>query len=109
MKSERALEAISERAVDGVILTTATEDSLELQAAIEKDSPIVLIKRVVESLDCNQVTSSNIEGGAAVADYLLAHGKTRVAFIGGRRKREHVQRPRAAVPRQNGRGWPRRA
>ncbi|MGX9901418.1 LacI family DNA-binding transcriptional regulator [Arthrobacter sp. SA17] len=78
-----ALKAISEHAVDGVIFTTATEDSVELQAAIEKKSPIVLINRVVEGLDCDQVTSSNIEGGAAVADYLLANGKTRVAFIGG--------------------------
>lgn len=78
-----ALKAISEHAVDGVIFTTATEDSLELQAALEKDGPIVLINRVVESLDCDQVTSSNTEGGAAVADYLLAHDRTRVAFIGG--------------------------
>lgn len=78
-----ALKAIREHAVDGVIFTTATEDSLELQAAIEKNSPIVLINRVVEGLECDQVTSSNTEGGAAVADYLLAHGRTRVAFIGG--------------------------
>lgn len=78
-----ALKAISERAVDGVIFTTATESSLELQAAIKRNSPIVLINRVVESLECDQVTSNNTEGGAAVADYLLAHGKTRAAFIGG--------------------------
>jgi LacI family transcriptional regulator len=78
-----ALKAIREHAVDGVIFTTATEDSLELQAAIEKNSPIVLINRVVEGLECDQVTSSNTEGGAAVADYLLEHGKSRVAFIGG--------------------------
>lgn len=78
-----ALKAISERAVDGVVFTTATESSVELQEAIKRNSPIVLINRVVDSLDCDQVTSNNIEGGAAVADYLLAHGKTRVAFIGG--------------------------
>lgn len=78
-----ALKAIRERAVDGVIFTTATEDSIELQAAIEKNSPIVLINRVVEGLDCDQVTSSNADGGAAVADHLLTHGRTRVAFIGG--------------------------
>ena len=56
-----ALKAIREHAVDGVIFTTATEDSLELQAAIEKNSPIVLINRVVEGLECDQVTSSNTE------------------------------------------------
>ena len=78
-----ALKAIREHAVDGVIFTTATEDSVELQAAIEKKSPIVLINRVVEGLHCDQVTSSNTEGGAAVADYLLDNSRTRVAFIGG--------------------------
>jgi LacI family transcriptional regulator len=78
-----AIKAIREHAVDGVIFTTATEDSVELQAAIEKNSQIVLINRVVEGLECDQVTSSNADGGTAVADYLLAPGKTRVAFIGG--------------------------
>lgn len=92
-----ALKAIREHAVDGVIFTTATEDSLELQAAIEKNSPIVLINRVVEGLECDQVTSSNTAGGAAVADYLLAHGKTRVAFIGGAQN--------ASTSRERGRGF----
>lgn len=92
-----ALKAIRERAVDGVIFTTATEDSIELQAAIEKNSPIVLINRVVEGLDCDQVTSSNADGGAAVADYLLTHGKTRVAFIGGP--------DNASTTRDRGRGF----
>jgi LacI family transcriptional regulator len=78
-----ALAAIRERAVDGVVFTTATGDSLELQAAVEKNSPLVLINRVVEGLDCDQVTSSNRAGGAAVAEYLASHGKTRIAFIGG--------------------------
>ncbi|GAC1375244.1 MAG: LacI family DNA-binding transcriptional regulator [Pseudarthrobacter sp.] len=92
-----ALKAIREHAVDGVIFTTATEDSAELQAAIEKNSPIVLINRVVEGLECDQVTSSNDEGGAAVADYLLAHGKTRVAYIGGP--------DTASTSRERGRGF----
>lgn len=92
-----ALKAIREHAVDGVIFTTATEDSLELQAAIEKNSPILLINRVVEGLECDQVTSSNTAGGTAVADYLLAHGKTRVAFIGGAEN--------ASTSRERGRGF----
>ncbi|WP_235779492.1 LacI family DNA-binding transcriptional regulator [Sinomonas notoginsengisoli] len=78
-----ALKAISEHAVDGVIFTTATEDSLELRAAIEKGSPIVLINRSVEGLECDQVTSDNVSGGVTVADYLVRHGRQRVAFIGG--------------------------
>ena len=77
--------------------TTATEDSIELQAAIEKNSPIVLINRVVEGLDCDQVTSNNTDGGAAVADYLLANAKTRIAFIGGPEN--------ASTTRDRGRGF----
>jgi LacI family transcriptional regulator len=92
-----ALKAIREYAVDGVIFTTATEDSLELQAAIEKSSPIVLINRVVEGLECDQVSSSNTDGGAAVADYLVANEKTRVAFIGGA--------DNASTSRERGRGF----
>ncbi|MET1153742.1 substrate-binding domain-containing protein [Arthrobacter sp.] len=94
---EDALKAIGEHAVDGVIFTTATEDSLELQAAVEKNSPIVLINRVVDGLDCDQVTSTNTAGGAAVAEYLLANGKTRVAFIGGTEN--------ASTSRDRGRGF----
>lgn len=95
-----ALQAIRERAVDGVIFTTATEDSVELQAAVERNSPIVLINRVVEGLDCDQVTSSNFSGGAAVADYLLSHGRSPVAFIGGPEK--------ASTSRDRGLGFLRR-
>jgi LacI family transcriptional regulator len=78
-----ALTAIRERAVDGVIFTTATEDSPELQAAVERGSPIVLINRIVRGFDCDQVVSSNVQGGAAVADYLVANKRTRAGFIGG--------------------------
>lgn len=78
-----ALTAIREHAVDGVIFTTATGGTVELQVAVEKRSPIVLINRVVEGFDADQVASDNVAGGAAVADYLHQHGRTRAAFIGG--------------------------
>jgi LacI family transcriptional regulator len=66
-----------------VIFTTATEESVELQAAVSQDNPIVLINRIVEGLDCDQVASDNIAGGALVADYLLRHGRTDVVLIAG--------------------------
>ena len=78
-----ALAAIRERAVDGVIFTTATGSTVELQVALEQKSPIVLINRIVEGFEADQVASDNIAGGAAVADYLHRHGRTHAAFIGG--------------------------
>lgn len=77
-----ALTAIRERSVDGVVFTTATEDSVELKAAVEQHSPLVLINRIVDGLDCDKVASSNDTGGAAVANFLVAHRRTRAAFIG---------------------------
>ncbi|NKX55537.1 LacI family DNA-binding transcriptional regulator [Arthrobacter mobilis] len=92
-----ALKAIGEHAVDGVIFTTATEESLELRAAIEKAKPIVLINRSIEGLDCDRVMSDNVGGGAAVAEYLVRHRRTRVAFIGGTEN--------ASTSRERGRGF----
>jgi len=92
-----ALTAIREHAVDGVIFTTATGETVELQVALEKKSPIVLINRVVEGFDADQVASDNVAGGAAVADYLHRHGRTHAAFIGGL--------PDASTSRDRGRGF----
>jgi LacI family transcriptional regulator len=78
-----ALRAIREHALDGVVFTTATAESPELQAAVEAKSPIVLINRTIDGVECDRVSSDNLAGGAAVAEYLIGNGKKRIAFIGG--------------------------
>lgn len=81
--NDAALEAINGGSVDGIIFTTVTDASAPLRAALTKHSPVVLINRIVDTLDCDQVSSDNTAGGAAVAEYFLANGHTRIAFIGG--------------------------
>ena len=81
--NDAALEAINAGSVDGVIFTTVTEASAPLRAAIDRHSPVVLINRTVETLACDQVSSDNLTGGHAVADYFLDNGHRRIAFIGG--------------------------
>lgn len=78
-----ALIAIREKAVDGVAFTTATEESAELKAAVERKSPLVLINRTVAGIECDQVISENEAGAASVADFVVSHGCARAAFIGG--------------------------
>lgn len=78
-----ALEAIRESAIDGVVFTTATSSSVELAAAVDRQSPVVLINREVDGVDCDSVVSDNEGGGAEVADFLVEHGRTNAAFIGG--------------------------
>ena len=78
-----AIKAIRSRTVDGVIFTTATRDSKALPAALESGLPVVLVNRKLDDIDGDQVVSDNLAGGRAVARYFLAHGKTRVALVGG--------------------------
>lgn len=80
---EDALTAIREKAVDGVAFTTATEESPELRAAVERNSPLVLINRTVSGINCDQVISDNESGAASVAEFLVENGRPRAAFIGG--------------------------
>ena len=82
-KNSAALQAIRERSVDGVVFTTVVEESVELRSALDRHSPLVLVNRLLPGVDCDQVGSDNVAGGALVAEYLLAHGRRRIAFLGG--------------------------
>lgn len=78
-----ALEAIRAGLADGVLFTTATAESMALQEALKRQAPVIMLNRSVEGLPCDQVTSDNVAGGRGVAEYLLAGGHRRLAFIGG--------------------------
>lgn len=80
---QSAIEAIRQRMVDGVVFTTATRDSTSLQEALQHFAPLVLLNRGVTELDCDQITSDNVEGGRRVADYLLRCGHKELGFVGG--------------------------
>lgn len=80
---ESALEAIRSRAVDGVIFVAATPGSQELRTAIQASSPIVLINRDVEGVECDRVIADNRTGARAVANFLVEHGRRDVVFISG--------------------------
>lgn len=102
-----ALEAISTTAIDGVIFTTATSSSVELAAAVDRRSPVVLVNREVDGLDCDRIVSDNYAGAAAVADFFVANGRTDVAFIGGLSDAKTAQdRSRGFIDRMAALGHP---
>ncbi|TDD81356.1 LacI family transcriptional regulator [Saccharopolyspora karakumensis] len=78
-----ALESLDEGTVDGLIFTTVTEATPQLSDAVARAEPIVLLHRGLDELDCDQVTTDNVAGGRAVADYLVATGHTRIGFLRG--------------------------
>ena len=78
-----AVTAIREGVVDGVIFTTATQESTALREALQRKAPIVLLNRVVQGLACDQVTSENHQAGRRIAEYLLAAGHRQIAMAAG--------------------------
>ena len=78
-----AVEAVRGGSIDGLIFTTATADSEPLREAIAVGAPLVLVNRVVENLDCDQVASANHEAGSMVADHFLRNGHRKIGLISG--------------------------
>ncbi len=91
-----AIEAIRQRLVDGVVFTTATPKSAVLYEAVHQGSPVVLVNRYVEGIECDRVTTDNYRGGRLIADYFADWDHTRVGFIAG------LQQASTAVEREAG-------
>ena len=75
--------ALSEGTVDGLIFTTVTESTPALQRAVDRGEPVALLHRGLPSLDCDQVTTDNVDAGRQVADYLTAAGHERIGHLRG--------------------------
>lgn len=81
-RSDAALRSIRQGQVDGVIFTTVTPDSTEFASAVSLDSPVVLVNRTLDGVECDQVSTDNAAGGALAAERFADAGR-RPAFIGG--------------------------
>lgn len=80
-----AVDAVRSHLVDGLILTTATPDTVVLQEALRQRAPIVLVNRTVKEIDADQVAVDNRRGTRLVAAYFADHGRQKVGLIGGPR------------------------
>ena len=84
-----AVDAIQEGVLDGLVFTTATTSaspaSTPLKLALERKAPVVLLTRGVPGLLCDQVGGCDFEGAQEIVDYLVSHGRTRLALVAGPR------------------------
>lgn len=71
--------------VDAIILTSATISSAMARICAERDTPVVSFNRYVPGLKIHAVSSDNVAGGRQVADYLVATGHERLAFVSAQR------------------------
>jgi LacI family transcriptional regulator len=78
-----AIEAIRQGVVDGVIFTTARAESSALREAVSRETPAVLVNRYIKEIECDWVTTDNVNGGRTVAEYLIGCGHKRIGLISG--------------------------
>lgn len=79
----KAVEAVRGGSIDGLIFASATADSEPLQEAIAVKAPLVLVNRVVENLDCDQVASTNHQSGSLVAEHFFQKGHRQIGLVSG--------------------------
>jgi LacI family transcriptional regulator len=79
------LRLLAEQRVDGVILTsTLLGEAGDVIRLARAGLPIVLANRVRDDLPVDSVGLDNVEAGRLVTEHLLAHGRRRIAYVGGR-------------------------
>lgn len=78
-----ALDALEQRLVDGLLFTTVVSPAPAVEAAIAGGAPIVLLNRDLDGTEVDVVDADGISGARTVARYLAAHGRRRVAIVGG--------------------------
>ncbi|BDZ54513.1 hypothetical protein GCM10025870_15860 [Agromyces marinus] len=86
---ERAyLDLFEEQRVLGVLISPRGEDQPRLALARSRGMPVVLVDRESEDHTISSVAVDDVVGGAMAVRHLLERGRRRIAFIGGRGRRD---------------------
>ena len=71
--------------LDGcVIIASVPMSSQAVATCARYGMPIVLLNRLAPRTSASSVLCANVEGGRQIADFLIAGGHKKIAFIGGR-------------------------
>lgn len=81
--SDPLFDQIMQYRVDGIILASTSLSSELSEECTAAGIPVVLFNRTTERDAASSVTSRNREGGALIADFLVAGGHRRFGYIAG--------------------------
>ncbi|MDQ0285974.1 LacI family transcriptional regulator [Desulfofundulus luciae] len=87
-KERTYIELLEEKRVDGLILASVTEDEEYLAELLSRETPVVLINRILDQVDTNYVAIDNVKGAQQAVEHLISLGHRRIAYVGGL---EHVE------------------
>lgn len=82
-RQSRALTAMLESDVDGLILAPAAGTTAETLQTLVRHCSLVLLTRYVPDLDCDYLGMDNVAGSRRAMEFLIEQGHRRIAFIGG--------------------------
>lgn len=80
-REERAVDAFMRRRVDGLILTTVSQDVSYLSATLRRGTPLVFVDRTPPGIAADAVRSDNFAAAEKGAAHLARHGHRRIALI----------------------------
>jgi len=80
---DSVLQEILDYQVDGIVLASVAMSSQLAERCDAAGIPVVLFNRAQNDDSFSTVTSDNFSGGRALADFLVAGGHERIAYIAG--------------------------
>lgn len=81
--TETVIDELLDYQVDGIIVASVGISSTLTARCEAAGVPVVLFNRSQETAEHSAVTSNNFAGGKTVAQFLVAGGHKRIAYIGG--------------------------
>jgi DNA-binding LacI/PurR family transcriptional regulator len=80
---DEVVHRILQYKVDGIVMASATLSSDLARECADTGIPVVMFNRYVTTSPASCVICDNIEGGRALADFLVRGGHQRIAFVAG--------------------------
>jgi LacI family transcriptional regulator len=78
---KECIESMWQQEVDGLILLPVGRHWKHIQQSLYRDTPVVIVDRIMSNLDCHCVGIDNYQGAFDAVNYLIERGHKRIACI----------------------------
>lgn len=81
--ADRIVEEFLQYQIDAVILASVSLSPDWIDACKTVAVPVILFNRAIDSDEVSAITSDNLAGGRIIADFLIAGGHRKIAYLSG--------------------------
>lgn len=83
VEEKHYLSLLRSQRVDGIIIAPTREGADNIENVIDRNVPIVLIDRSIDSSNRTAIVSDNYGGSYKAVEYLISKGHTQIGFVAG--------------------------